>query len=177
MCLNRERRSRPSSKRCPRALHVVVAAGPIGSAVAQLLADEGEQVRVVTRRGGGPRHPAVERVAADAADGARLSELARGAVALYNCANPQYHRWPTDWPPIAAALLAAAENSGAVLTTTANLYGYGPVDGPMTEDTPLASTGRKGRVRTRMWLDALAAHDAGRVRATEARASDFIGPG
>jgi nucleoside-diphosphate-sugar epimerase len=27
-----------------------------------------------------------------------------------------------------------------------------------------------------MWLDALAAHDAGRVRVTEARAADFVGP-
>src|SRR5450759_2505566 len=28
-----------------------------------------------------------------------------------------------------------------------------------------------------MWRDALAAHDAGRVRATEVRASDYVGPG
>jgi nucleoside-diphosphate-sugar epimerase len=57
-----------------------------------------------------------------------------------------------------------------------NLYGYGPVDDPMTEDTPLAATGTKGRVRAGMWTDALAAHRAGRVRVTEARASDFYGP-
>jgi hypothetical protein len=34
-----------------------------------------------------------------------------------------------------------------------------------------------GRVWARMWHDALAAHNAGRVRASEARASDYIGPG
>ncbi|MEI2776157.1 MAG: hypothetical protein V9G19_09340 [Tetrasphaera sp.] len=28
-----------------------------------------------------------------------------------------------------------------------------------------------------MWQDALAAHEAGRVRATELRASDYFGPG
>ena len=106
-----------------------------------------------------------------------MRELTGGAVALYNCANPRYHRWPVDWPPIAAALLSAAEESGAVLATTGNLYGYGPVDGAMTEDTPLAATGRKGRVRARMWRDALAAHEAGRVRATEVRASDYLGGG
>ena len=27
-----------------------------------------------------------------------------------------------------------------------------------------------------MWTDALAAHEAGRVRVTEARAADFVGP-
>jgi nucleoside-diphosphate-sugar epimerase len=40
----------------------------------------------------------------------------------------------------------------------------------------MAATDVKGRVRTRMWTDALAAHEAGRVRATEARAADFVGP-
>jgi nucleoside-diphosphate-sugar epimerase len=165
------------SKEIEMSLHVVVGAGPIGTAVARLLADGGEQVRVVTRSGHGPEHPSVERVAADAADQARLRTLTAEAVALYNCANPRYTRWPTDWPPLAASLLAAAEASGAVLAITGNLYGYGPVRGPMTEQTPLATTGRKGAVRVRMWQDALAAHQAGRIRTFEARAADYVGAG
>ena len=160
------------------AQHVIVGAGVIGSGLARHLAAEGHDVRSVTRSGSGPRHDRVERVAADATDAGRLAELTCGAVALHNCANPPYHRWTTDWPPLSDALLAAAERSGAVLVTTANLYGYGPVDGPMTEDTPpAAAEGTKGAVRNRMWRDALAAHAAGRIRATEARASDFYGPG
>jgi nucleoside-diphosphate-sugar epimerase len=91
---------------------------------------------------------------------------------LYSTA---YHRWVTDWPPLAAALLTATERTGAVLATVSNLYGYGPVPGPMTEATPLRAQGPKGRVRARMWLDALAAHEAGQVRVTEIRASDYIG--
>jgi hypothetical protein len=43
----------------------------------------------------------------------------------------------TDWPPLGAALIRAAEASGDVLVTTGNLYEYGAVDGPMTGDTPL----------------------------------------
>ncbi|MET8835529.1 NAD-dependent epimerase/dehydratase family protein [Micromonospora sp. NPDC004540] len=157
------------------ALHVIVGAGPVGTATARLLAERGDRVRVVTRRGTGPAHPAVERIAADAADADRLTALTEGAAALYNCANPAYHRWPLDWPPLAAALLTAAERTGAVLATVGNLYGYGPVDGPMTEATPLAATGVKGRVRNRMWADALAAHRAGRARITEVRGSDYLG--
>ncbi|MFI7301829.1 NAD-dependent epimerase/dehydratase family protein [Micromonospora aurantiaca] len=159
------------------ALHVIVGAGPVGTATARLLAERGERVRVVTRRGTGPEHQAIERVAADAADADRLAALTEGADALYNCANPEYHTWQTDWPPLAAALLTAAERSGAVLATVGNLYGYGPVDAPMTEATPLAATGVKGRVRNRMWADALAAHRAGRARITEVRGSDYIGLG
>ncbi|MEU8050419.1 NAD-dependent epimerase/dehydratase family protein [Micromonospora haikouensis] len=158
-------------------LHVIVGAGPVGTATAHLLAAAGERVRVVTRRGTGPEHPAVERVAADAADPDRLAALADGAVALYNCANPAYHRWPTDWPPLAAALLTAAGRAGAVLATVGNLYGYGPVDGPMTEDTPTVAGGTKGQVRNRMWAEAVAAHRAGRVRVTEVRGSDYLGVG
>ena len=157
--------------------HVVVGAGPIGAATALLLSRRGEEVVIVTRSGSGPIHPAITRTAADASSSAGMAELAAGAVAIYNCANPAYHRWPAYWPPIAQALLGAAERSGAVLATVSNLYGYGPVSGPMTEDLPLAAQGRKGLTRARMWREALAAHDAGRVRATEVRGSDYVGRG
>lgn len=156
------------------ALHVIVGAGPVGTATASLLAERGEQVRIITRRGTGPEHPAIERVAADATDADRLSTQATGAAALYNCANPLYHQWLSDWPPLASALRTAAERSGAVLTIAGNLYGYGPVDGPITEQTPLAATHPKLKLRADMWRDALAAHEAGRIRTTEVRASDYI---
>ena len=165
-------------------LSLVIGAGVIGSEVAGMLAKRGDRVSVVSRRGSGPAG-----VAADAADAGAMARLAEGASVIYNCVNPPYHRWPADWPPIAASVLAAAERSGAVLVTLSNLYGYGPavsggaVSGgydeahPMTEATALAATGRKGRVRARVWQDALAAHQAGRARVAEVRAADFIGPG
>ena len=154
--------------------HVIVGAVAVGSASALLLADQGEHVLVVSRRGSGPKHPAIELVAADATDAERLTDLATGAAALYNCANPLYHRWFTDWPPLARAFLAAAERSGAVLASMSNLYGYGPVDGPITHKTPLAATHPKLRLRAQMWHDQLAAQEAGRIRTTEVRASDYI---
>jgi nucleoside-diphosphate-sugar epimerase len=154
--------------------HVIVGAGAVGSATALLLAERGEHVRVITRRGTGPEHAGVELVAADATDAERLTGLATGAAALYNCASPQYHQWLTDWPPLASALLTAAERSGAVLATMSNLYGYGPVDGPITQKTPIAATHPKLRLRADMWSDALAGYEAGRLRATEVRASDYV---
>ena len=157
--------------------HLVAGAGTVGTALALRLADSGEQVVLLSRSGTGPEHPRVERVAADASSAPTLLALSRGAVAIYNCVNPAYHRWVTDWPPIAAALLAAAEESGAVLATVSNLYGYGPVEGLLTEDLPLAATGLKGRTRAAMWEQALAAHSAGRLRITEVRGSDYLCPG
>jgi len=161
-------------------LHVIIGAGPVGSATAALLAGRGERVRLLSRSGTRVRSGAatpVEAVAADATDTGRLAELVAGASVLYNCACPPYHRWPEDWPPLAAAALAAAGQAGAVLVTMSNLYGYGPVSHPMTEQDPLNATGRKGKTRAAVWEQALAAHEAGRVRVTEARASDFFGPG
>jgi uncharacterized protein YbjT (DUF2867 family) len=61
-------------------MHVIVGAGSVEAATARLLAERGEQVRIVSRRGVGPDHPAVERIAADAADADRLSSITAGAV-------------------------------------------------------------------------------------------------
>lgn len=152
---------------------VIFGAGPVGRALARELLDRGDEVRVVTRSGSGI--DGTERVAADASDADRVLAVTEGAEAIYNCINPPYHRWATDWPPVADALLRAAEQHGAVLATTSNLYVYGEVSAPMTEATPMASTGTKGQVRAQMWTDALAAHTAGRVRAFEVRGSDYVG--
>ncbi|MCW2741069.1 MAG: NAD-dependent epimerase/dehydratase [Blastococcus sp.] len=158
-------------------LHIVVGAGPVGRATAVQLASEGHDVVLASRSGTGPEIPGVRRVAADAADVDRLTELATGAVALYNCINPpSYDVWTTYWPPVAAAFLEAAERSGAVLVTASCLYGYGPVDEPMVEGMPDAATGTKARIRARMWADARAAHEAGRIRVVEVRGSDYMGP-
>lgn len=155
--------------------HVVLGAGPVGTSIARQLAAAGAKVRVVTRSGTVVRGATT--VACDASDPIALREETSDAVVIYNAANPSYTRWAKDWPPIARALLTATEESGAVLATVSNLYAYGEVDAPMTEDTPLNATFTNGRVRAQMWRDALAAHAAGRARVVEVRASDYIGDG
>jgi nucleoside-diphosphate-sugar epimerase len=154
--------------------HIVVGAGAVGTATALLLAQRGDRVRLVTRRGTGPQHPGIDLVAADATNGEQLTELGKGAAALYNCASPLYHQWFTGWPPLHAALLTAAERTGAVLATMSNMYGYGAPSGPITPQTPIAATHPKLLLRARMWDDMLAGHQAGRIRAAEVRASDYI---
>ncbi|HEX6888583.1 MAG TPA: NAD-dependent epimerase/dehydratase family protein [Candidatus Nanopelagicales bacterium] len=160
------------------ARHVVVGAGGIGRATARKLAQRGHEVTLASRSGTDPGLEGVRAVAADAADARALASLASGAASLVNAVNPShYHTWARDWPPVAAAMLSAAETSGAALLTVSNLYGYGPVAAPMTESTPLRPAGTKGELRAGMWRDALAAHEAGRIRASELRASDYFGPG
>ena len=156
--------------------YVVVGTGAIGTLVADQLAAAGHSVIAISRHAGPSANPRVQHIAGDASDATFLVQQAVDAAAIFNCVNPPYHRWPQEWPPIAAALLHAAEESGAVLTTLSNLYAYGAPTGPLTPETPLRATYAKGQVRGQMWLDAKAAHDANKIRATEVRASDFIGP-
>ena len=184
--------------------HLVLGKGPIGTTLAGHLAALGHEVVVVSRTGAptaGHRAAPVTtphvsattstavstsaatrpgrfaHAAAEATDVARLTDLAAGAEAIYNCVNPPYHRWPADWPPIMSALLDVAEATGAVLVTAGNLYGYGTGTRLMREDSPLASAESKGLTRATLWHDADQRHRAGRVRATEVRGSDYLGPG
>ena len=158
--------------------HVVVGAGPVGLATAELLAARGKDVLLVSRSGAGRQIAGVQREAADVADADRLVDLAQGAVAIYNCVNPpSYTVWPTFWPPVAAAFLTAAEKTGATLVTAAALYPYGPVDGPMVEGLPDAATTKKSLIRAEMWAEAKRLHDQGLIKAVEVRGSDYMGPG
>ena len=155
---------------------VVVGAGATGRAVARQLAAEGEQVKLVTRTGSVQAIPGVEPVALDAADAEALARIAAGAHTLFNCAMPRYDQWPREFPALASGMLSAAERTGAGYVMLGNVYGYAPT-GLVTEGDRLAPVSVKGQVRERIWEQAARAHAAGRVRATEVRASDFLGHG
>ncbi|MFW6691320.1 NAD-dependent epimerase/dehydratase family protein [Streptomyces sp. MAR4 CNX-425] len=153
--------------------HVIVGRGATASKTALLLAADGERVRMLSRTGGGPDHPLVERIAADATDTDRLTAVTEGADTLFTTAAPPYHLWPEQFPVLSASLLRAVRRTGAAYVMLGNHYAYGPVAGPLTPDLPLAATGPKGRARARVWEEAAASG----VRVTEVRAGQFYGAG
>jgi nucleoside-diphosphate-sugar epimerase len=159
-------------------LHVVFGAGPLGRSVVNELVRQGKTVRVVSRSGQMAEAPqGVELVAGDLYNAGVVRELAQGAAAAYQCAQPHYWEWPQKFPPLQAAIVEGLAGSGTKLVIGENTYMYGDTGGrPLTEDLPYAATTRKGKVRAAMSEAALAAHQAGKVQVTMGRGSDFFGP-
>lgn len=155
--------------------HVVLGAGPVGRAVVAALNARGIEPAVLTRSGA-PVAGAVSR-RTDVTDPADLAAALAGADVVFQSAQPAYHRWPQEFPAMQEAVVDATAQAGALLVAAENLYGYGPVAGPLTEDLPLVATTRKGATRAQMWRDLEAAHRAGRLRVVAGRAADFFGPG
>ena len=154
--------------------HVVLGSGLVGSLLAKLLAESGSQVIIASRSGKGPEHKNIVCAKANASSFIDLYSLCDKPKVIYNCVNPPYHKWKTEWPPISNSLNEYAEKTQAVLVTCSNLYGYGPHDGALTEDLPLNAKWTNGRVRADMWLAAKALNDSKKIRATEVRGSDYI---
>lgn len=161
-----------------RALHVVLGAGPAGSAIAAELAHRGLPVRHVDRN---PIEQADERIEthqADLSTPEAAIEATRGASVVYHAVNVAYHLQVDLLPGITGAVLAAAQAHGARLVVLDTLYPYGAADGErITEGTPWAATSRKGLLRIELDRRYLAAHAEGKVRVALGRSADFFGPG
>jgi nucleoside-diphosphate-sugar epimerase len=159
-------------------LHVVLGTGAIGRAIAEELIQRGKTVRMVNRSGKLAEAPTgVEIVAADLYNSGKVGEVTKGAQVVYQAAQPNYNEWPEKFPPLQQAIIDGLTSSNAKLVLVENLYMYGATNGiPMTEELPHNAHTRKGRVRSEMSKAAFAAHQAGKVRVTTARGSDFFGP-
>jgi nucleoside-diphosphate-sugar epimerase len=155
-------------------IHVVVGSGTVGTQLAKRLGETGESVFLLARTISPAELKNVKRIQADAASFSSLISAAPKAGYIYNCVNPPYNKWTEEWPPINNSLIELAKKTGAVLVTCSNLYGYGPHNGVLTEDLPLNATWKNGRVRADMWLKLKELNDAGEIRATEVRGSDYI---
>jgi nucleoside-diphosphate-sugar epimerase len=160
------------------AVHVVFGTGQVGSALVEHLTGLGVEVRAVSRHRPVGFSQDIDWRAADAADPESASDAAKGAAVIYQCLNASYTAWPQQFPPLQHGVLMAAEQTGALLVSFENVYGYGPTGGrPMTEDLPLSATTVKGRTRAAMTDDLLAASATGRVRIAIGRAADLFGAG
>lgn len=161
-------------------LNVVFGTGPLAQSVMRALLKRGKKVKMINRSGkrAAELPPEVELVGGDAYQTDFTRAVTAGAEAVYQCAQPEYHQWVAQFPPLQAAVLEGASAAGAKLIVGENLYMYGDTGGrPLHEDLPYTARTRKGRVRAEMACALLEAHRLGKVRVAMARGSDFYGPG
>ncbi len=155
--------------------YVIFGTGALGLAVARQLLTGGVRVRLVSRSGRAEAAAGVEVLAADVSDPAAARRACDGASVVFHCASGLYATWPQTLPPIMAGIIEGAAAAGARMVYGDNLYAYGPVSGPITEELPFRPIGANTRVRAEVATTLMNAHATGRVQATIGRASDFYG--
>ncbi|MGN6441427.1 MAG: NAD-dependent epimerase/dehydratase family protein [Arthrobacter sp.] len=156
-------------------VYVVTGAGPVGWSVAAQLAEQGRQVRLLTRSGSGPGHPLIERIRGDAKDPAVLRSVLAGAQAVFHCIHGSAYNasvWQAELPAAEHAVLAAAQEVGAVVVFPESLYSYSEPDSVMSEGSPRQATGGKRGVRTEL----LRARAASATPTVSVVSGDFFGP-
>jgi nucleoside-diphosphate-sugar epimerase len=124
------------------------------------------------------RREGVEYAAADVEDLDSLVEVTRGMDVVYSTLSVPYstEAWRESWPRITKNIIAAARTNGFKLVFLDNVYMYGKVDGPMTENTPINPASEKGKVRAEIADMLLQSMEAGDINVTIARSADFYGP-
>ncbi len=160
------------------ALHTILGAnGAVGRELSRALAETGHRLRQVSRQ---PRKETAsdEVVVADLLDPTSTAAALSGSDVAYLVAGIGYSTevWQAQWPRIMANVIDACARSNISLVFFDNVYAYGEVKGPMTEDTPFNPCSRKGEVRASiatMLLDAIRARE---VNAMIVRAADFYHP-
>ncbi|MFW5694419.1 MAG: NAD-dependent epimerase/dehydratase family protein [Alkalispirochaeta sp.] len=158
--------------------HVILGAGgAISRAVVPELVRNGHTPILVSRRG--TYLPGGRAVAADISDYHALFEIVPEGSTVYLLAGLAYdHRiWEEVWPQIMDTVIRVCQEKQALLVFLDNVYMYGPVDGPMTEETPHNPTSRKGAVRAKIADHMTEAWESGRIHGVIARSADFYGPG
>jgi nucleoside-diphosphate-sugar epimerase len=172
------RRTVRQSRATIQMVTILGAGGAIGVELMKLLVARNQPVRLVARH---PQSPAgvTETVAADLADRDQTVRAVAGSTIVHLLVGLKYdHRvWQDLWPRIMSNAIDACKRAGAKLVFFDNVYMYGRVDGPMTEDTPFNPISRKGEIRARVATTLINEWKSGALTAMIARSADFYGPG
>ena len=161
-----------------RTTHVVLGGnGVVGRETVRSLLARGEIATSVGRRPSaiGGAHSAT----ADLLSAADVSRALRDADVAYLAAGLPYSAriWAEQWPVILRNTIDAAIEHGTHLVYLDNVYAYGRVNGPMTEQSPVNPGSKKGRVRAAALRTLDEAASTRGLAVTVGRSADFYGPG
>jgi nucleoside-diphosphate-sugar epimerase len=157
---------------------ILGAGGIIGTELARVLPQYTDKVRLVARN---PKAVTgkEELFQADLSDAESTLKAVAGSEVVYLCVGLNYHlpTWQKMWPIIMQNVIEACASHQAKLVFFDNIYMYHPSEIRDIRETSVKDpqTG-KGKVRLQILELLWAAHHAGRIQATVARAADFYGP-
>ncbi|OJW13934.1 MAG: hypothetical protein BGO48_03450 [Mucilaginibacter sp. 44-25] len=159
-------------------MHTILGAGgPVANALTDELIKNNKTVRLVSRRPVDIKNENVSWQKADLLDLEQVRQAAMGSGVIYLCAGLVYDIdiWRQQWPVIMRNVIEVTKANNARLIFFDNIYMYGLVNGPITEETPYKPNSKKGEIRAgvaNMLMDEV---KAGNIKATIARAPDFYG--
>src|SRR5438445_9554747 len=156
---------------------ILGAGGAIGNELVKLLAARNQPFRLVGRNP--PEIPgATETLAADLADKDQTTRAVAGSSVVHLLVGLKYdHKlWQEMWPRVMSNTIEACKRANAKLIFFDNVYMYGKVSGPMTEETPFNPCSRKGEIRAQIATALLDEIKTGNLTALIARSADFYGP-
>jgi nucleoside-diphosphate-sugar epimerase len=155
---------------------ILGAGGTISNELVKILSGKGAPLRLVGRN---PRPaPGAEVITADVSDLDQTIKAVAGSSVVHLLVGLKYDAkvWQELWPRIMANTIEACKRANSKLMFFDNVYMYGKVDGPMTEETPYSPISKKGEIRARIATTLMNEVKAGSLTAIIARAADFYGP-
>ena len=130
---------------------ILGAGGAIGNELVTLLAAKNQPFRLVGRN---PKATpgATETLAADLTDKDQTIRAVAGSSVVHLLVGLKYdHKlWQEMWPRVMSNTIEACKRARAKLLFFDNVYMYGKVSGPMTEETPFNPCSKKGEIRAKI---------------------------
>jgi len=157
---------------------ILGAGGAISNELVKLLAADNRPLRLVGRNPR-PTPGATETFSADLTDREQIIRAVAGSTVVHLLAGLKYDRkvWEDAWPRVMGNTIEACKRAGTRLVFFDNVYMYGRVNGPMTEETPFNPCSKKGEIRAKIATALIDEWKSGALTAMIARAADFYGPG
>ncbi len=156
---------------------VLGASGNIGKLLVFALSQKGYIVKAAGRNKPKFDLPNVENFAVNYSEQNELDNVSMGSETIYMLIGLEYKTkvWEEEWQPLISRIILSCKNSGAKLIFFDNVYGYGLVEGPMLETSPLKPETKKGKVRKILDDLVLDAIEKGEIKGVIAKSADFYG--
>ena len=157
--------------------HIILGAGgAIGNTLADELILKGEKIKLVSRSA--KSFKGIESIKADLTNKEETKSVIENSSIVYLVVGLPYNYsvWEKQWFTIMQNVVEACKEKKAKLIFFDNVYSYGKVDGPMTEETVYNPCSKKGTLRARLNEYLQNEMRQKNITALIARAADFYGP-